>query len=295
MQYCCAQPDFRKFISRSDTLRWSFLFDTSKNEMDLSTTTNAMRTARSFLGFNTQGVCHPISGVADDKFIYLTSLPFRGPVSVSPTYTLDQVFEAYTYSGLPQIQQDTDSYIVSTLSYSAFNSGAHTVVVVPKKYDGRTFPTYLAPVYQAGITAAFNVIVTCYGLNLNNAMSVLSGTAHMPASSGGGSGVVTPIGTKPADMQFFNHLYSVGFPAIGGGGYVVSMYHRSGSATLQQATPRMQSTDQPERVTIDRLVQIKDNKAFMLDANDFEASKTAIEPGRNMRLTPKMWTHSFAL
>ncbi|QZE57732.1 hypothetical protein pEaSNUABM17_00186 [Erwinia phage pEa_SNUABM_17] len=296
MQYCCAQPDFRKFYARSDTLRWGFLFDSSKNEMDLSTTTDAIRTARSFLGYNTQGVCHPISGVADDRFIYLTTLPFRGPVSVSPTYTLSQVFDAYTIAGNPQIQQDTDNYVLSTLNYSQFNSGYHTVVVVPKKYDGRTFNTYLPPVYQSGITAAFNVGVTCYGLNLSNNMATLYGSATMPASTGYGSGVVTPIGTKAADLQFFNHLYSIGFPVIGGGsGYQVSLYHRSGPATLQQTTPRMQSTDAPERVTIDRLIQIKDGKTFMLDDNDFDASKTEIEPGRNMRLTPKLWKHTLML
>lgn len=296
MQYSCAQPDFRKFYLKTDSqLKWGFLFDTSKNEMDLSSGSNMMRTARTFLGYNSDGITQVVSGVASDKYIYLNALPHR-PVKSYPPVTLDAIFITpnNTVSSYPLVQSDNPA-MVDTLRYDYFNNGLHQVVVVPKKYDGRAFPLYMSPIYQTGLKVAFNVQVSTYGLDSRTNTISLTFTGRMPLPVNNIAGT-TSTSTKPADLTQFTNFYSVGFIADGSGAYSVPAYLTYQNIPLRDYSVKMQSSDTPEKVNIDRLVQVSNNNLMIvMDLNDFTPSVNNIEPGTNLRITPKMWTYSAVL
>ncbi|AWY08606.1 hypothetical protein HOT49_gp190 [Erwinia phage vB_EamM_Alexandra] len=289
MQYCCAQPDFRKFPARSDRLRWNFLYDSSKGEMDINSVPNMMRTARACLSAATMlGITTPVQGVANDGTIYANTMPFRMAADY-PVPTLTALFSSNTtVVPYPRIISDDPAYTYATVP-SGSTGQTHTLYTVTEKYKNRTFTVRCAPVYAQGLGASY------YGNTSNSMMNGESGveldlTMRAPLSniSGQYNYAIQDV-VRNID---FTHGAVPRFVYFGG---PVMSYLRQVHIPLKEHTLRFLSSDPPEIVNLDRMIHVQDSTMFVLDDKDFEPSKTDIEPGTNLRVAPKGWTHSLSL
>lgn len=290
MQYCCAQPDFRKFVYRGDKLRWNFLYDSSKNEMDLNSIPNMIRTARAFLSSSTtSGITTPVQGVAGDGTIYANTLPFRAYANY-PLPTLTSLFnETARITPYPPINTDDPSKTASTIPEGSTGQ-YHTVYSLPEKYKNRTFTVRCAPVYAQGLGASY------YGNTSCSVMNGESGTELSLTMRGQLSNVSGQYNYAIQDVvRTIDFTHGAVPTFVYFGGPTISVYLRSVQIPIKEHTLRLLSSDTPETVNLDCLVHVQGNYLFKLDAGDFEPSKSEIEPGTNLRVAPKMWTHSLFL
>ena len=290
MQYCCAQPDFRRFPARADRLRWSFLYDSSKGEMDLNSVPNMMRTTRACLsGVTVLGITTPVQGVSNNGTIYAGTLPFRMNAGY-PVPTLNALFSSDTITTpYPRIISDDPNRMYLTIPDGELGAN-HTLYTVPEKYKNRSFKVRCAPVYALGLGSSY------YG---NSSNSVMNGESNVEVDLSMRGPLSFINGSYNYAIQEvvrtidFTHGAFVRFVHFAGA--TVSVYLRQFNIPLKEHTLRFLSSDEPEVVNLDRMVHVQGNRMFVLDESDFEPSKTDIEPGTNLRVIPKRWTHTLSL